>query len=112
MSDASLDKWAEDLTVFGTEARLTSGADATASGRAMLANPLGGPEGVKRAVRGRPALPSMTASHARGYKSPQRTFRLPHDLDEKLTSLSAKQGRRQSDVVRDALAEYIERNLA
>ena len=112
MSDASLDKWAEHLTAFGTEARLTSGADAAASGRAMLEKALGGPEGVERAVRGRPVLSSRTAPHARGYRSPQRTFRLPHDLDEKLTLLSAKQGHRQSDVVRDALAQYIERNSA
>jgi len=110
MSDASLSEWAEDLTAFGTEAHLTSDADA--SGRAMLEKALGGPEGVERAVRGRPVLSSRNASHARGYRSPQRTFRLPHDLDEKLTRLSAKQGRRQSDVVRDALAEYIQRNSA
>lgn len=112
MSDASLSEWAEDLSAFGTEAHLTSDADAAASGRAMLENALGGPEGVERAVRGRPVLSSRTAPHARGYRSPQRTFRLPHDLDEKLTLLSAKQGRRQSDVVRDALAEYIQRNSA
>ena len=67
---------------------------------------------MELAVRGRPVLSSTTAQHARGYGPPQRTFRLPHDLDEKLTLLSAKQGRRQSDVVRDALAEYIERNSA
>ena len=36
MSDASLSEWAEDLTAFGIEARLTLGADAAASGRAML----------------------------------------------------------------------------
>ena len=36
MSDASLSEWAEDLTAFGTEAHLTSNADAAASGRAML----------------------------------------------------------------------------
>ena len=112
MSDASLSEWAEDLTAFGHGARLTSGADAAASGRAMLETALGGPEAVERALRGRPVLSSTTAPHVRGYKSPQRTFRLPRDLDEKLTLLSAKQGRRQSDVVRDALAEYIERNSA
>lgn len=112
MSDASLSEWAEDLTAFGPGTRLTSGSDAAASGRAMLEKALGGAEAVERAVRGRPVLSSTTAPHARGYKSPQRTFRLPRDLDEKLTLLSARQGRRQSDVVRDALAEYIERNSA
>lgn len=112
MNDASLGEGAEDLTAFGQDTRLTSGAEAAASGRAMLETALGGPEAVERAVRGRPALSSTTARQAHGYKSPQRTFRLPHDLDEKLTRLSARQGRRQSDVVRDALAEYIDRNSA
>lgn len=112
MSDTSLSEWAENLSAFAPGTRLTDGTDAAASGRAMLEKALGGPDAVERAVRGRPALSNTTMPRARGYKSPQRTFRLPHELDEKLSLLSVKQGRRQSEVVRDALAEYIARNSA
>ena len=69
MTDASLGKWAEDLTAFGHGARLTSGADAAASGRAMLETALGGPEAVERAVRGRPVLASAINSSSIGIKS-------------------------------------------
>ncbi|MGE5527843.1 MAG: ribbon-helix-helix protein, CopG family [Patescibacteria group bacterium] len=37
------------------------------------------------------------------------SLRLPPDLEEKLTSLSAREGRSKSDLVKEALAEYLGR---
>ena len=37
------------------------------------------------------------------------SIRLPRDLEEKLAALSAREGRAKSDLVKEALAEYLGR---
>lgn len=102
--------WAEGIESFGPDARLTSGDDAAEQGRATLEAALGGPGGVEKALRGRPTLTS--GQRARGYQSPKRSFRLTERLDEQLVTFVDVQNRPQSEVMRDALAEYFERHKA
>ncbi len=99
--------WAEGLASFSPEATLQSGAAAAAAGRSLLEAALGGSENVARAIRGRRPL---GGARAPGYRSPLRSFRLPEAMDATLTTLSEAQQRKQSDVIRDALAEYFERH--
>lgn len=66
---------------------------------ALLEAALGSPEAVPRAV-GKPSL-----SH-RG-TSPTRSIRLPRELDAELIARSEVEGRKPSEIVRDALQEYL-----
>ena len=83
--------------------------DATDSGRSLLEEYLGGPEGLERALGGRP---SLTPSAPRGHRSPVRSLRLPRDLSLRLDAQAAAEGRRPSDVMRDALTEYLDGHRA
>jgi hypothetical protein len=100
-------EWAEGLVSFAPEATIQSGPAAAAKGRALLEAALGGSENVARAIRGRRPL---DGTRAPGYRSPLRSFRLPEAMDATLATLSEAQHRKQSDVIRDALAEYFERH--
>lgn len=53
--------------------------------------------------RGRPSLTGQPT------RSPQVTFRLPPELRAKAEKLAAKQGKRVSDVAREALEAYLTR---
>lgn len=53
--------------------------------------------------RGRPSLSGDAA------RSPQVTFRLPAELRAKAEVVAARQGRRVSDVAREALEQYLAR---
>lgn len=98
-----LSGWAEGLGELPetTEVLRGNGVD---SGQALLEAALGSPEAVERAV-GRPSLSGST----RHGHSPVRQVRLPHDLDEALIKRAAEEHRRPSEVVREALTEYLRR---
>ena len=100
-------EWAEDVEYIGPDARLISGDEAAAKGRSILEAALGRPAEVERALCGRPTL---AGPKVRGYQSPKRIFRLTEQLDEQLTSFVTKKKLPQSEVMRDALAEYFERH--
>lgn len=53
--------------------------------------------------RGRPSLSGQAS------RSPQVTFRLPPELRAKAEALAARQGKRVSEVARDALEAYLAR---
>lgn len=104
-SDAELATWAEhDMVLAKDSPTALRGEAAAAYGRALLENALGGPEAVQRAVGGRPPLDpgAEPGRHAR-----KRQVRLPADLDAALDTLAAAQQRRASDVLRDALTDYV-----
>ncbi|MCZ2403852.1 ribbon-helix-helix protein, CopG family [Paenarthrobacter sp. Z7-10] len=103
-------EWAEGIDSFGTEAKLTSGKDAAARGRVALEDALGGHAEVEKALRGRPSLTAGRKGH--GHQSPKRTFRLTEQLNEQLNTMVSAQKRPQSEVMRDALAEYFDRHSA
>ncbi|MBA3019649.1 ribbon-helix-helix domain-containing protein [Propionicimonas sp.] len=101
-----LNDFAENLTArdfAGTTAH--TGEQATTLGRALLENALGGPEGVDKALGGRPSLSTAGIS-------PSRTVRLPRDLDSALINLARAEGRKPSAIVRDAVADYLAQHHA
>jgi hypothetical protein len=57
-----------------------------------------------RLGRGRPSLSGG------GRRSPQVTFRLPHELREQAEEQARHEGTKVSDVARRALEEYLERH--
>ncbi len=58
-------------------------------------------DALERIGRGRPSLPGSTG------RSPQVTFRVTPELKARAQSEAERQGRRVSDVARDALERYL-----
>lgn len=88
--------WAEhDMTLKPSSTTALRGEAAAAQGRAALARALGG-------------RPSIDPNAKPGQHSRTRQVRLPHDIDTKLDHLAAAQNRRPSEIMRTALAEYLE----
>jgi hypothetical protein len=83
-------------------------AAATAS-RSLLEEALGGAEALERALGGRP---SLSPQAPRGHRSPVRSLRLPEELSVRLDAQATAEGRRPSDVMRDALVEYLDGHRA
>lgn len=91
-------------TVPGESAR---GVDAAAIGQQFLLEALGSQEAVTKAV-GRPRLDGNAAS---GEESPTIRVRVLPDRKERLEQLRIAQHRKYaSDLVRDAIDEYLERH--
>lgn len=97
--------WAEkDLTLYPDSATARHGKAAAAKGGATLETVLGGAVQAERAVRGRPSIDP----HAEpGRHSRSRTVRFSDELNAQLGVVAQAQGRRPSDVVREALADYL-----
>lgn len=93
----ALGEWAETADI-GPDARFTK-ASGQGAGRALLEAALGSPEAVKRAV-GKPSLSSSGTS-------PSRTIRLPKDMDAQLVARSEIEHRKPSEILREALAQYL-----
>ena len=62
-------------------------------------------EEVEEALRGRPTL----GSNQNTGESPKRQVRLPRDLSSALDARAESEHRTASDIMRDALAQYLER---
>lgn len=93
-------QWAEldiDLPKSSTTAR--RGDDAAAYGTSVL----------ERALGGRPSIDPQAAP---GQHSKVRQVRLPQATNEQLDAVDLRQHRRSSDVMRDALAEYLATHAA
>lgn len=89
--------WAEnDMTLKPTSATALRGEAAAAHGRREL----------ERAMGGRPSIDpdAGPGEHAR-----VRQVRIPADVNRRLERVAGSQHRRASDVMRDALAEYLTR---
>ncbi len=106
-SDARLAQWAEHEMTLNPHSRTAlHGEAAAAQGRAMLEAALGGPEEVERAINpgGRPSIDP----HAQpGEHSRTRQVRLAAHISSQLDALALAQHRRPSDVLRDAVGQYI-----
>lgn len=89
-------RWAED------EMELKSGSGSAVRGQAAAAL---GRELVERSRGGRPALDSDAA---RGEESPARQVRLPRKMSERVDALAKLQHRKPSEVMRDAIGEYLD----
>lgn len=93
-------EWAEkDMTLTPKSSTALRGAAAGALGRGLL----------ERATGGRPALDPAAGP---GHRSRVRQVRVPADLGAGLDAVARAQGRRVSDVMRDALAEYVSTHRA
>lgn len=88
-------QWAEnDMILTQRSATAVRGAAAADLGRGL----------VERATGGRPALDRAAGP---GHRSRVRQVRVPADLGAGLDAVARAQNRRVSEVMRDALAEYI-----
>lgn len=89
--------WAEqEMTLTDSSATALRGEEAAAHGRRELERALGG-------------RPSIDPAAAPGQHARVRQVRLPADVNRRLEQLAGSQHRRPSDVMRDALAEYLTR---
>jgi predicted transcriptional regulator len=87
-------------------ARIYEGDEAAARGRALMEAALDPEElaELERLTRG--GRPSVGSSAARG-ESPKRQVRLPVELDAELTRRAKAEQRRPSEIMRDALTQYL-----
>ncbi len=93
-------EWAEhEMALPHNSATAVRGEDAAAYGRSVL----------ERALGGRPSIdPDATP----GQHSRVRQVRLPGSMDEGLATLAHQQHRTTSDVLRDAVTEYLNTHAA
>lgn len=102
---------AEEETAVGAAlpGESSHGADAAAIGQQMLLDALGTESAVAKAV-GRPRL---DGGQSDGEYSPTIRVRVPKDRKDRLEQLRKAQHRKYaSDLVRDAIDEYLERHEA
>lgn len=103
----ALADWAEhemDLTQ-ATGGVTQYGADAAAQGRADLEAAAGGPEQLAELMRG--GRPSIDPDAAPGEHAKNRQVRLPAATNRALVELAAAQGRTPSDLMREAISDYL-----
>lgn len=87
--------WAEhDMIVKRGAASTLRGAAAAAEGRELIERSQGG-------------RPSIDPAAAPGQESPVRQVRLPRALDEGLEALAESQHRTASEIMRDAISDYL-----
>lgn len=92
--------WAESEMDFDPDAPgVLYGAQAAQAGRDMVARALGG-------------RPPLDPNAPVGQHAKNRTVRLPGSLDARLVAVAARQNRRPSEVVRDAVTEYVTQHQA
>lgn len=103
MQGAKVEDLAAGLDAWDSTARVLKGDAAAAHGRAMLEAAGVDLEQLARRV-GRPHL---SGDSAPGMRSPRVNVALPPDLAQRLDQL-ASDGRTRSQIVRDALAAYLE----
>ncbi|MGV9868620.1 ribbon-helix-helix domain-containing protein [Rhodococcus koreensis] len=91
-----LAEWAErDMKLPENSATANRGQDAAAAGRELL----------DRVGAGRPSLGQADGVSG---ESPRRQVRLPRPLSERLDRFAENQHRKPSDVMREAVEEYLE----
>ena len=102
--ERALAEWAQgDINPNLDHPGVLRGAKAAAQGIADLEAAMGR-ENLHQALGGRPPLDPAAGP---GEHSPVRGVRLPAPLNARLDAVAAAQGRRPSDVIRDALARYL-----
>ncbi|PWJ48659.1 hypothetical protein SAMN06264364_12940 [Quadrisphaera granulorum] len=108
--DEEMSHWAEEaMTLKEHSGTALRGASAAAHGRAALEAALGGPEAVEGALRGRKTL----GRNRPAGRSPKRQTTLPVDLDQCGAKFIGAGGAKDySELLRVALAEYLERHGA
>lgn len=95
----AMSTWAESEDFSISDEAVVIDTEGTDAGRRFLA-PFMTEGELDRATRGRPSM-SGTGT------SPKRQVRLPVELDAALIRRAADEHRRPSDIMRDALAQYL-----
>lgn len=94
----------------GTGGESHRGEDAVEVGREILRAALGNEEQVQKALRG--GRPNLDGKSATGGESPTIRFRVTHTRQHELELLKVQMKRQYtSDLVRDALDEYVAKHL-
>ncbi len=97
--DAAAERAEKDMTLTPGSTTALRGTAAADLGRGLL----------ERATGGRPALDPAAGP---GHRSRVRQVRVPADVGAGLDALARAQNRRVSDVMRDALTDYISTHRA
>lgn len=93
-------QWAErDMNLPKSSTTARRGEDAAAFGQSVL----------ERALGGRPSIDPQAAP---GQHSKVRQVRLSQAIDEQLDAVARQQHRRTSDIMREALSEYLATHAA
>jgi hypothetical protein len=101
----SLTEWADgDVRPSPDRSEVLRGAAAAAHGRGVLEAALGDGDVVERAMGGRPPLDPAARP---GEHAPVRQVRLPASMNAELDQRAAAEGRRPSEIIRAALAAYL-----
>lgn len=101
---SNLSKLAESKSLREGFVTVATGADAARLGHELLEQALG-PDLLTAVLNGRPPLGDVWRS--KGHRSPMFTFRLPDELADKFRAIVAKEGRAQSEVLRQAVSDYV-----
>lgn len=110
MNDARAD-WAEALDDLGPDTQIYSGEQS----RSALADLLdgdpavGGASSVERRLRGRP---SLSPDAPRGNRSRQLNVRIGESTERRLEDYLSRTSERPSDVLRQALDEFLQKRSA
>ena len=106
---ALVERAAVDIQPAGRRSSTKRGSAAAEHGRAALEAALRSPATVERAMGGRPPL---DPSSRRGQHAPARQVRLPASMNDQLAELAAAEGRKPSEIIREALATYLNTHRA
>lgn len=101
--ERALVAWAEgEIRPAADRSATLTGAAAAAAGAEAVAAAIGGAENLDKALRGRPALDPRTPG-----RSPVRQVRMPAQLSQWLDDVATEQGRRASELIREAVGRYL-----
>lgn len=103
--ERALAAWAEgDIHPNPDHPDTLTGEAAAAYGTKTLATALGGQENLTKVLRGRPSLDPAAPT---GEQSPVRQFRMPASMSAWLDEVARAQGRKPSELIRDAIGLYL-----
>lgn len=105
--DRKLRAVAESVSFRDGFETVATGSDAVRLGHELLERALG-PDLLQEVLTGRPPLGNVW--RAKGHRSPMLTFRLPVELSDQFRDLVVNVGKPQSEVLREAVAEYVQRH--
>lgn len=86
---------------------VAAGEAAADMGHELLERALGS-DLLQEVLNGRPPLGNVWRE--KGHRSPMFTFRLPDELADQFRDVVAIAGRPQSDILREAVSEYVKRH--
>jgi hypothetical protein len=103
--ERALVAWAEgDIHPSPDHPDTLTGEAAAGHSTTTVATALGGHDNLTKLLRGRPSLDPTAPT---GEKSPVRQFRMPASMSAWLDEVARAQGRKPSEIIREALGLYL-----